>query len=172
MTIPLFEKSPGAKLDFTLDVRKKINPAYVHKVTWTTSDPALVVGNGSNGMPAPSNTDTDITVWVDGGTPGTKPRVEALITTRDGRVHDAAFEVKITGAALAPRHPQPQLQGLGVVAAPMVAPWLAVGVGSAVVLAPTLYVAGVRGWRLVGASAIGAIGFAFLWWRFGAASSS
>lgn len=171
MSAGSFTKAAGAKLDYTLDVRKKIAPHRVHSVAWSTDDPALAVGNGQNGMAAPSNTDGEITVWLGGGRPGHTHRVSALITAPDGHVFDEDFLVQIKGEASQLAHaPASPLRGVDPPAASSeLLPIAGTTLGVAALLAPALWVTGrafklpLTGWRLIGASLVGAVGGVFLW---------
>jgi len=175
VTAGSFTKAAGAKLDYTLDVRKKIAPHRVFRVDWRTDDPALIIGNGTNGMPAPSNTEHEITVWLTGGRPGHTHIVTAMITTPDGHVYDEEFGVQIKGeaapltvAAETPVATTP-LRGITPPTTAELLPLAGQTLGVAALLVPALWVTGralklpLTGWRLIGAAFIGAVGGVFLW---------
>lgn len=164
MSAGTFTKAAGAKLDYTLDVRKRIAPSRVHHVSWSTDDPALVVGTGNNGLPAPSNTDGEITVHLGGGRPGHTHTVQALITVPDGRVFDEDFQVVVKGEASnsTARH---ELAGIGDPAPLATAPETETQIALRILtrtavqtafIAPALWavgkgmkIKGLEGWRLV-----------------------
>lgn len=79
-------KDPDAILPYTIDWRQWLDSGdAIATVVWTITpveNPlVLLVGNGTNGAPAPTNTATAASVWLIGGTLGLTYLVACKITT-------------------------------------------------------------------------------------------
>lgn len=79
-------KDPDAILPYTIDWRQWLETGdSISTVVWTITpveNPlVLLVGNGANGAPAPTNTATAATIWLIGGTLGLTYLVACKITT-------------------------------------------------------------------------------------------
>jgi hypothetical protein len=60
--------------------------------SWTAPPAGALTGSAS---PAPSNTTTAATVWLEGGTASTNYLVTCRVTSSAGRVADESFQVRV-----------------------------------------------------------------------------
>lgn len=78
-------KDPDAVLDYKLDWTKFLSGDTITASTWTL--PAGLTNSGD------SFTDTSTTIWLSGGTAGTKYTAHNQITTSGGRTEDRSVQI-------------------------------------------------------------------------------
>ena len=88
------DKDPDAILPYTIDWAQWLpSGATISTAAWTT--PAgITKGDGSNGAPAPTKTNTTATVWLIGGTAGADYLVTCRIATNTGLTDDRTVRIK------------------------------------------------------------------------------
>ena len=84
-----FIKDPNATLDYTFDWED-----FLEDQSDTISSATFIVPTGLT-KTNESTTDTTATVWLSGGTVGTKYSVVCRITTVGGRIDDRTIEITI-----------------------------------------------------------------------------
>lgn len=85
--IPALLKDPGALLPYELDWTPWLAGAEIETSEWTAPEGMIA---------AHTHTETDSTVWLEGGTPHTTIRVTNKISTSDNRVDSRSILVRIT----------------------------------------------------------------------------
>ena len=81
-------KDSGDKADFGINWSAALmDGETITSSTWTIEPNDITVGDGTNGMPAPSHTSTITTVWLGGGQAGRSYHVHNNITTSQGRTY-------------------------------------------------------------------------------------
>jgi hypothetical protein len=88
-----YQKDPNEKKDYTLDWSRHLGDEGD-----TISDSAWVVQSGltESAAPAPSNTATTATIWLEDGTAGVEYRVTNTVTTVQGRIFERSIFVEVT----------------------------------------------------------------------------
>ena len=97
------DKDPNAKLDYTIDWSAWLVADTIVSSLWIIGD-GVTAGGGSEiesppaliqcVTPAPSNTTTTCTIWLEGGTHLKEYKVTNRITTLAGRIDDRSFTLK------------------------------------------------------------------------------
>lgn len=84
-------KDPDAKLDFGIDWSDWLaDGETINASAWT-----VPTGITQSSSPAPSNTPSTTTIWLEGGTAGTTYTVTNRITTSAGRINDQSLFVLV-----------------------------------------------------------------------------
>jgi len=88
-----YTKDPDAKLDYSKDWASWLAGDTIATSDWTITGPdnSLI----KSVSPAPSNSTTKATVWLEGGTDGAVYTVRNRITTAAGRIEDATILIRI-----------------------------------------------------------------------------
>jgi len=84
-------KDPNAKLDYARDWSAWLQTSE----TIATSEWIVPVGITESVSPAPSNTTTVATIWLEGGTLGFTYLITNRITTNQGRTDDRTFRIVV-----------------------------------------------------------------------------
>ncbi len=102
MPVIAFSQTPTEVLDYTLIIRRAIGIGVdpIISVFWESDGVGLVVGDGINGAPAPTVTDSSVTGWFTGGNIGTTYNVKATFTTTIGRVIVRGFTLTIVASVI------------------------------------------------------------------------
>ncbi len=87
MSVATFIKDPNAILDFGLDWSPWLGADTIATSVWTL--PAGITQQSA------SNTTTTTTIWLSGGTAGTKYLVTNRITTAGGRTDDRTMTINV-----------------------------------------------------------------------------
>lgn len=91
-SLATFIKDPGATLDFYIEWASWLSTGdAVSDADWT-ADTGITIGSGEY---APSVSGTKATVWLSGGTAGTKYRVTCRLTTTAGRIDDRSITINV-----------------------------------------------------------------------------
>jgi len=87
-------KSPGERLDYTINWAQAIGTDVVSTSTWTItgSDSSLTTD-------ANSNTGSTTTIWLLGGSPNGTYTVTNTMTTAGGRIYVQAVNIKVVNAS-------------------------------------------------------------------------
>ena len=80
-------KDPDETLDYTVDWTEFLGADTIHSVTWTV--PVGIVNVTTN------FTDTTATIWISGGTLGSRYMINCMITSHANRIGDRSFVIKI-----------------------------------------------------------------------------
>lgn len=88
MSLGVKEKDPSEVIDYVIEWGPRLDGDTISSVV-TSVDPGLT-------KVAESNTDIATTVRIQGGTPGTKYKVESEVTTNDGEVLIEVFYVFVS----------------------------------------------------------------------------
>lgn len=88
------DKDPDAIKDYNVDWSSRLLVGEtITDSTWTTSDPALVIGN--SGLHLPTIVDGVCTCWLSGGAAGATYTVKNHITTSRGMEDDISTLIKV-----------------------------------------------------------------------------
>ena len=90
-----FIKDPDAILDYRFDWSSWLQNGDTISSCQFIVSPGITVGNGSNGALAPTNTTTNATVWLIGGTAGQVYTVTSRIVTSQGRTDDRTITIRV-----------------------------------------------------------------------------
>lgn len=82
-----FVKDPQATLDYAVDWEPWLGVDTIQSVTWTV-DAGITQANASN-------TTTSATIWLSGGTVGTKYKAVCRVTTAAGRIDERTIYVEV-----------------------------------------------------------------------------
>lgn len=85
-------KSPGERLDYTINWQAALGTDTITVSTWTISDPSLTTDDDTF-QPRSS------TIWLLSGTPNTNYTVTNTITTAAGRIFVQAVDIKVVSPA-------------------------------------------------------------------------
>lgn len=90
-----FIKDPDAVLDYHFDWNSWLpNGDQIISSQFIVAG-GITVGNGSNGAPGPTNTTTNTTIWLLGGSPGQPYTVTNRIVTSQGRTDDRTITIRV-----------------------------------------------------------------------------
>jgi len=91
-SLATFTKDPDATLDYYIEWASWISTGdAIDDVEWT-ADTGITIGSGEY---APIVSGTKATVWLSGGTLGTKYRVTCRLTTTGGRIDDRSITINV-----------------------------------------------------------------------------
>ena len=86
----VFTHDPSAVLDYAVDWSAWLaDGEVIASSTWTVPE------GMEQATPPPSHTDTKTTVWVTGGTAGTRYRLTNRITTSQGRTDERSIHLNV-----------------------------------------------------------------------------
>lgn len=85
-----YNKDPDAILDYSIDWSDWLGADTISQSEWD------VPTGITESTPAPSNTNTTTTIWLEGGSVGTAYAIRNRITTAAGRVEDQTIYIRIT----------------------------------------------------------------------------